>query len=143
MVAPACFGTHGCLLSPPPKIISATHLYLCSHRCYTFIYSCCPIHSHHCLEQCGFSRKASTSSTKLPRSHPLSNLSTPAPPDFLLHFVQANARPGGFGPPWQQAFRILWVMDKTSDSQSPLLRFILAFQTTCMTARPLPLRSLS
>jgi len=84
------------LLSPPPKIIPATHLYLCSRRRYTFIYSCCPIHSHHCLGQCGFSHKASTSSTKLPRSHPLSNLSKPAPPDFLLPFVQANARPGGF-----------------------------------------------
>lgn len=59
-------------------------------------------------------------------------------PSFRLTLVLVD-----FGPPWQQAFRILWVMDKTSDSQSPLLRFILALQTTCMTARPLPLRSLS
>ena len=59
-------------------------------------------------------------------------------PSFRLTLVLVD-----FGPPWQQAFRILWVMDKTSDSQSPPLRFILALQTTCMTARPLPLRSLS
>jgi hypothetical protein len=140
---PACFGTHGCLLSPPPKIIPATHLYLRSHRRYTFIYSCCPIHLHNCLEQCGFlirhlrqapsfrARILSPTSPRRPRQ-------TSFFPSFRLTLVLVD-----FGPPWQQAFRILWVMDKTSDSQSPLLRFILALQTTCMTARPLPLRSLS
>ena len=72
------------------------HLRTCSHRRYTSIYSCCPIHSHYRLEQCGFPYKASTSSTKLLRSYPLSNISKPAPLDFLLPFVQANARLGGF-----------------------------------------------